>query len=99
MHGYPDYRGFNVQVVIIDGDRQLAEFVRREVNRYFPRDVVLVDRMRARLSPDTTILAAQRGCLRIVVADHEPMEAYEKLLDAIDDLTDARCLRRVDCLN
>ena len=72
MHGYPDYRGFNVQVVIIDGDRQLAEFVRREVNRYFPRDVV---------------------------ADHEPMEAYEKLLDAIDDLTDARCLRRVDCLN
>jgi len=99
MYGYPNYRGFDVNNLNIHGDRELADFVRKEVQRYYPRDVVLVDRLRAKLSAGSTILAATRGSLRIVVADPNPMDAYELLLDAIDDLTDPRCLRRVDCLN
>ena len=99
MYGYPNYRGFDVDHLNLHGDRELSEFVRTEVRRYYPRSAVLVDRLRAKLSDGTTILAASRGSLRIVVADSNPMDAYESLLDAIDDLTDPRCLRQVDCLN
>jgi hypothetical protein len=103
MYGYPDYRGFGVRKLDIHGNRQLSEFVRREVRRYFPaeydRSHSMVDRLRARLTPGSTILQAHRGSLRVVVAARTPMAAYDRLLDEIDQLTDPRSLRRVDVLN
>ena len=99
MYGYPDYRGFEVQRVDIHGDRQLLAFLQTEVRRYFPNAPHLAGRLQARLSPETVILIARRGRLRIVVAEASPMAAYDRLLIQIDELTDAHSLREVETLN
>ncbi len=99
MYGYPNYRGFQVRRVDIHGDRQLLEFLQTEVRRYFPDAPHLANRLQSRLSPETIFLTAQRGRLRIVVAEQSSMAAYDRLLIQIDELTDARSLREVDALN
>lgn len=98
MYGYPDYRNFHVQRFELRDDVP-NERVQNGVRQVFPSNEAIVRDLCARLQARTTILTAQRGCIRIATSATHPMDAYESLLDAIDELTDPYALRRVDRLN
>lgn len=99
MFGYPDYLGFRVKKIDFTCASRRRAFVREEVRRFYRSDMRLERRLANRLRGKMTVLSAQRGDLEIVVAASAPMDAYDMLLDQIDELLNPRALRQVESLN